>query len=123
MNHFFQTGLYRKIYKFDRMARVTVDRVLPKNLTIRYIAALTAVAILAISGQLIIQASLARQTEDQRKLRTLEGQIRDSENLRRAVQSLTFLSTPPERKTQIELVESLVLQFQKNDEFFEKGEN
>ena len=84
--------IHRAISKLDGMIRIGVDKILPKNLTIRYTAALISVAALAISGQIIIQTSLARQTEDQRRIRLLEKQIHDSENLRKAFLSLQLSS-------------------------------
>ena len=109
--------LYQKAAQIDRVIRIGVDRILPRNLTIRYVAALIAVAALAISGQIIIQTSLLKQTEDQRKLRLLERQIHDSENLRKALLSLQFSSKDSQIKLQIDLIESLASELEKNGEF------
>src|SRR4051812_22762262 len=95
------------------MIRIGVDKILPRNLTIRYIAALTAVAALAVSGQLIIQTSLARQTKDQRRIRLLEKQIHNTEILKKATLSLQLSSDPSQIKIQVELIESLASEFQK----------
>ncbi len=108
--------LYQKALKLDQVIRVGADRILPKNLTIRYVAALIAVATLAISGQIIIQTSLVRQTEDQGKLRLLERQIHDSENLRKALLSLQFSSKDSQIKLQMDLIESLATELEKNGE-------
>jgi len=116
MMHSAALRFYRKICHLDNLIRVGVDRVLPKNLTIRYSAALIAVATLAVSGQIVIQTSLSRQTGDQERIRLLERQIHDSENLRKAVMSLQLSSNESQIKIQIELIESLVSQFQRNGE-------
>ncbi len=108
--------LYQKATRLDQVIRVGVDRILPRNLTIRYVAALIAVAALSISGQLIIQTSLAKQTEDQRRLRLLERQIHDSENLRKALLSLQFSSKDSQIKLQMDLIESLASELEKNGE-------
>ncbi len=105
---------YKKVAQLDRVIRIGVDRILPRNLTIRYVAALIAVAALAISGQLIIQTSLVRQTEDQLKLRLLERQIHDSENLRKALLSLQFSSKDSQIKLQMDLIESLATELEKS---------
>jgi signal transduction histidine kinase/DNA-binding response OmpR family regulator len=110
---------WKSLSRLDQMIRVGVDRVLPKNLTVRYILALVIVAALAVSRQLIIQNSLTRQTDDQRKIRLLERQVHDSENLRKAIQSLQLSSKESQIKIQVDLIESLANQFQKNGEILQ----
>jgi signal transduction histidine kinase/CheY-like chemotaxis protein len=108
--------IHKKLSYLDKKIRFGVDQVLPRNLTVRYTGALIAVATLAISGQIIVQTSLSRQTDDQRRIRLIERQVHDSENLRKAVLSLQLSSRESQIKIQIELIESLVTQFQKNSE-------
>lgn len=104
----------RNVSLLDKIIRTGVDRILPRNLTIRYITALITLATLAVSGQVMIQTSLARQTEDQHRAQLLDRQIHDSEVLRKAVFSLQLSHLKSQIKVQIELIESLVQQFKKN---------
>src|SRR5437588_675016 len=116
MNEKLRIQSIKMIKASDMMIRIALDQVLPKSLTIRYIAALVAVATLAISGQVIIQTSLARQSNDHRKIRTLENLIHDSENLRKAILALQLSSHRSEIRAQIEILRSLVSQVPKNYE-------
>jgi len=109
-------GLHRKLRILDRTVLIEIDKILPRNLTIRYIAALTAVGVLAVSGQLIVQATFARQSEDQKRISIFDTQIRNSENLRKTVLSFQSTSNIREAETLKELIESSGLQLQTDSE-------
>ena len=108
----------RRLSQVDAIVRIAIDKVLPRNLTARYIMALSAVATLTIIGQIVIQRSLATQSEDQRKLRFMERQIHDSEMLRKASVALQLTSRKGELKNQLENVRAISVQLAK-DEFIE----
>ena len=115
--------LKKQIFYLDGIIRFALGKILPRNLTYRYIAALSVVATLAISGQLIIQASLVRQAIDQRRIRTLQTQIHDSENLRKAALTLQLISRKGEIKGQTDLIEFLAVRLKKNNDLFDFGKN
>lgn len=103
----------RRFYKLDSVIRVGFDRILPRNMTVRYVAALSAVGVLAVLGHVIIQFSLAKQTQDQRKIGFLQEQIYDSESLRKIGIALQLTTKKVEIKRQIEMMQPICEQLGK----------
>ena len=111
--HFPYPRTKRRFYQLDSVIRVGFDRILPRNLTVRYVAALSAVGVLAVLGHVIIQFSLAKQTQDQRKIGFLQEQIYDSESLRKIGISLQLTTKKVEIKRQIEMMQPICEQLGK----------
>ena len=65
---------------------------------------------------LFIQRSLSHQTQDQLRIRLLERQVHESENLKKAILSLRLSTAKSQIKIQTELIESLAQQFEKSGE-------
>ncbi len=86
----------------DSKIRITLDRILPRNLTIRYIAALSTIGVLSILGQIVVQLALTRLEDYQKKLRTIEIKIQDSESVRKAAFALHLNSNKPKTQDQFE---------------------
>ncbi|MFZ9594931.1 MAG: response regulator [Bdellovibrionia bacterium] len=109
------TPLKRKLRLLDSFIRQGLDRILPRNLTIRYVSALSAVGVLAVLGQVLIQISLAKQMQDQRRIAFLQQQIYNSESLRKIGIDLQRASKKNEVTRQVALMEPLCEQMSKID--------
>lgn len=72
-----------------------------KSLTLRYIFALTSVALLSIGGQVLVQLSLARQHSDAHLVNIAGRQRMLSQKLTKAALALVLAEAPPERAARI----------------------
>lgn len=92
--------LRTKLARLDALISWSLDRVLPKNLSARYLLGLGLVAVLAISGQIVIQLSLTRQIEMQDQIRTLDARLPVTDTLRRHALVLQLSSSLGEMQKQ-----------------------
>lgn len=80
------------VTRFDRALSGALDRVLPDNVTTRYILALGIIAGLAAAGQIIIQVSLDRLIANNRLARIMDRQMLFVEDARKAALGLQLSS-------------------------------
>jgi two-component system sensor histidine kinase/response regulator len=78
--------------KIDESISRLLDRVLPQDLTTRYLIGLGVVATLSIFGQILIQTSLTQQVHMQDEIRQLENSMPVIDELKRSTLSLQLSS-------------------------------
>ena len=103
--------IYRRalhgIKRLDHSIRWSIDRILPQNLTSRYLIGLGVVAALAIAGQMVIQISFSRQIETQDRIRLMDSRQPVTETLRRECLALELSSSIAEMKKHLVTITEL----------------
>jgi two-component system sensor histidine kinase/response regulator len=85
------------------------DRILPRNLTLRYILGLATIAVLTLAGQLLIQMSLVRLSSDEKTLRVFGAQLDDSESFYREIIRLQTISREDDFKYQLQTLDKDII--------------
>ena len=85
-------NLKKNLKKIDVSISRVLDRLLPQDLTTRYLIGLGVVATLSIFGQILIQTSLTQQVRMQDEIRQLENSLPVIDDLKRSTLSLQLSS-------------------------------
>ncbi len=91
-----------------------IARIVPKKLTVRYALALSAIAILLVVEQLVIQGALERQHDSELKLRLVESQRSVAEKLSRSALLVQVAGSFSVVKQQMEQLLGAHAEFEKN---------
>lgn len=100
--------LYQRLVKTDQAIQFFLNHILPANLTTRYVLGLGLIALLAASGQALIQFSLDRQLETQRNIRKLDRQLPLIDEVRKTTFVLQLSSRKEEIEAQMVTIKSLL---------------
>jgi len=106
-----KTPLIRVI---DRKVQNQFDRILPANLTIRYILGLAIIGILSLAGHILIQASLFKLSSDEKTIRVLVSQVDDSESFYREIIRFQTISREAEFKHQLDTLDKNIINLIEN---------
>lgn len=102
------------ITAIDRKVQNYFDRLLPGNLTFRYILGLAIIGLLSLAGHILIQASLFKLSADERTIRVLVNQIDDSESFYREIIRLQTIARETEFKRQLETMDKDIINLIEN---------
>jgi len=100
--------IQKRLLIVDTFINRALDRFIPLNLTMRYLAGLGLIAGLAIAGQVVVQISFGRQVDTQRMIRQLDRQIPLTEEIRKAALSLQLSSNHEEAIKHLQGVRGVV---------------
>src|SRR5688500_12870880 len=99
-----------------------IGKFLRWNLTLRYVAALSGVAMLAIGGQVLVQVTLQRQENDARIISTAVNQRFTSQRLGRTAVAIQLASRDLDRIRLIEELRSSSAQLEETHQALRKDQ-
>lgn len=102
------------IRAIDRKVQNQFDRILPANLTFRYILGLAIIGILSLAGHILIQASLFKLSADEKTIRVLVNQVDDSESFYREIIRLQTISREADFKHQLDTLDKSIINLIEN---------